>query len=504
MRRNVLLVTLICFWAVTVTTVTASAKKQPVTEPSWVQTGGIKEFPTDLYITGVGSAAVAYNDAAAAQAEADAKAIAQVAKQIEVVIKQLSSSFEREVSSSTQDSSSQKDIWEKTAAFVKIKIEGVRIEDRYFDEAGNRLYALALFDRVAQGTRISQQIATLQSNATALIQDAEKSRQTTGKLYRAVAAYGLAIKKMILALRQNQYLSIIAPEMVHQDIPMAIAQLQADLTAFLSMFNIEKIGGDNQQGVVSGNLNDLLRVRVRYQNMPVPSLPVAFKFVEGSGNIDVYARTDTQGMAATSVSNLGPTGNKINKIRSFIDVYPSDPQIQKELTAVIPPVYAQFTYFLPAVEDTKIAVIVNDYNLGNRQPDSYLANRIIQTLSQSKLKIIKNIPAELVGEAYDINGGPAMDNTLNRLRSIADIAIMGDVKATTMDGTVTSGLVFTRARAMVKIFDLGSRTEIANIDVSTKGAGPSREESGRRSLKKISSPASKEVTKEVQRTLFGR
>ena len=71
MRRNVLLVTLLCFWAVTVSTVTASAKKQPPPEPSWVQTGGIKEFPSDFYITGVGSAQVVYDDTAAAQAEAE-------------------------------------------------------------------------------------------------------------------------------------------------------------------------------------------------------------------------------------------------------------------------------------------------------------------------------------------------------------------------------------------------------------------------------------------------
>ena len=504
MQKKVHLVTLLCFWAVTITTVTASAKRQPSPEPSWIQTGGIKEFPPDFYITGVGSAQVTYNDTAAAQAEADAKAIAQVAKQIEVVINQLSSSFEREVSSTAQGSRSQKDIWEKTAAFVKIKIEGVRIEDRYFDQASNRLYALALLDRGAQGRRISNQIATLQSNATALIQEAEKSRQTTDKLYRAVAAYGLAVKKMILALRQNQYLGIIAPSMVHHDIPTAIAALQADLTAFLSMFSFEIIGGDNQQGVVSGNLNNPLRVNVTYQGQPVPALPVTFQFVDGSGNIDTYARTDALGVASTSVSNLGPTGNKINKIRAFIDIYPSDPQIQKELTAVIPPVYAQFTYFLPAVEDTRIAVIVNEYNLGNRQSDSYLANRIVRTLSQSKLKIVKNIPAPMLSDAYDIDGGPAMSETLTRLGTIADIAIMGDVRATTMDGSNMQGLVFSRARANVKIFDLSSQTEIANVDVSTKGAGPSREESGRRTLKKVSSPAAKEVAREVQRTLFGK
>jgi hypothetical protein len=504
MRRNVFLVTLICFWAVTATTATALAKKQPPSEPTWVQTGGIKEFPADLYITGVGSAPVVYNDTAAAQAEADAKAIAQVAKQIEVVINQLSSSFEREISSSAQGSRSQRDIWEKTAAFVKIKIEGVRIEDRYFDPASNRLYALALFDRLAQGMRVSNQITTLQSNAAALIQEAEKSRRVAGKLHRAVAAYGLAVKKLILALRQNQYLSIIAPDMVHRDIPTAIAVLQTDLTAFLSQFSFEKTNGDNQSGIVSGHLKEPLQVRVTYQSAPVPSLPVTFQFVEGSGNIDAYARTDAQGMASTAVSNLGPTGKKINKIRALIDIYPSDSQIQKELTAVIPPVYAQFTYFLPAVEDTRIAVLVKEYNLGKQQSDSYLANRIIQSLSQSKLKIVKNIPANLVGTGYEVNNGPSMSATLNQLATIADIAIMGDVKATTMDGSVTPGLIFSRARAMVKIFDLGSGTEIANIDYSTKGAGPSREESGRRALKKVSSPASQKVTEEVQRTLFGK
>jgi hypothetical protein len=504
MRKNVILLTLLCFWAVSIATVPVSAAQQPAAEPSWVNTGGVKEFPADSYITGVGSAVVTYNDSAAAQAEADAKAIAQVAKQIEVVINQLSSSFEREVSSSGRESRSQSDIWQKTAAFVKIKIEGVRIEDRYFDQANNRIYALALFDRVAQGSMISNQIATLRSNAAALIQEAEKSRRTIDKLYRAVAAYGLAVNKMILALRQNQYLSVIAPRMVHRDIPDAIAELQMELTDFLSMFTFEKIDGDNQQGVVSGNLNDPLRVSVGYQGQPVPSLPITFAFVEGSGNIDAYARTDSHGIAATTVSNLGPTGKKINKIRSFIDIYPSDAQIQKELTAVIPPVYAQFTYFLPAVEDTRIAIVLNEYNLGKKQSDSYLANRIVQTLSQSKLKIVKNIPAEMLAASYDINGGPEMSAALHRLSEIADIAIMGEVKATTMDGAATEGLVFSRARAMVKIFDLASQTEIANVDFATKSAGPSREESGRRALKKISSPAAEQVSVEVQRTLFGK
>jgi hypothetical protein len=481
-----------------------SAKQNTTVRPSWIHTGGISQYPADLYITGVGSAQVVYNDTASAQAEADSRAIAQVAKQIEVVINQLSSSFERELSSSAKGSLSQKDVWEKTAAFVKIKIEGVRIENRYFDKENNRIYSLALFDRMAQGEMVSNEISILESNASALILEAEKSKNKIGKAHRSVAAYGLAIKKMLLALRKNQYLSIIAPFLVHRSIPTTLSDLQTDITDFMSQFSFEAIKGDNQKSIISGNLPEPLQLQVLYNGVPVPSMPILFKFVEGSGNIDAYARTDRDGFVSTTVSNLGPTGKKINKILALIDIYPSDLTIQKELSTVIPPVYAQFTYYLPAVEDIKIAVIVNEYNLGNKQTDSYLANRIIQTLSKSKLKIVKDIPEAFMTESFDINGGPEIGAILRQLSSISDIAIVGEVKSTLMDDSFSPSLVFTRARALVKIFDLASSTEIANIDISLKGAGPSREESGLRAIKKVSSIASEKVAREVKRTLFGK
>ena len=504
MKRNTALFILCSFFIFSYTVSDSSAIQKSTYGPSWIHTGGISQYPADLYITGVGSAQVEYSDTASAQAKADSRAIAQVAKQIEVVIKQLSSSFERELSSSAKGSLSQKDVWEKTAAFVEIKIEGVRIEDRYFDKENNRIYSMALFDRMAQGEMVSNEISTLVSNASALILEAEKSKNKIGKVHRSVAAYGLAIKKMLLALRENQYLSIIAPLLVHRSIPTTLSNLQSDITDFMSQFSFEGIKGDNQKSIISGNLPEPLQLQVLYNGVPVPSMPILFKFVEGSGNIDAYARTDGGGFVSTTVSNLGPTGKKINKILALIDIYPSDLTIQKELSTVIPPVYAQFTYYLPAVEDIKIAVIVNEYNLGNKQTDSYLANRIIQTLSKSKLKIVKDIPEAFMTGSFDINGGSEVGAKLRQLSSIADIAIVGEVKSTLMDDSFSASLVFSRARALVKIFDLASTTEIANIDISLKGAGPSREESGLRAIKKVSSIASEKVTREVKRTLFGK
>jgi hypothetical protein len=479
----------------------AAPKTQAV--PEWVDTGGNKQFPPDLYIAGVGSSDVKYGDTAAAQAEADSKAMAQVAKQIEVVIQQLSSSFEREVSNSTGKSLSQKDIWEKTAAYVKIKVEGVRIENRHYDKVGNRMYSLAVLDRMAQGKLISDEITALKSNAEALTREAEKSREIIEKVHRSITAYGLALNKLLLALRKNQYLGIIAPQMAHRDIPSALSSLQADVTGLMSQFSFETIQGDHQKGIVGGNLPEPLQLRVFYRKQPVPSIPVMFDFVGGSGNIDRFARSDTDGAVSTTVSNLGPTGEKINKIRALINVYPSDPAIQKELATVIVPQYTQFTYELPPVEEIRIAVHINEYNLGYQQHDSYLKNRIIQSLGDSNLQVMKEIPQEFMLDDYDVRGGAKLGEKLKKLSSIADIGIIGEVRATLLDTSVSSNLIFARARAVVKIFDLASNTELGNVDVSLKGAGPDRDEAGRRTLEKISSPASQAVEKEIRRALFG-
>jgi hypothetical protein len=472
--------------------------------PEWVDTGGNKQFPPDFFITGVGSSNVKYGDTAAAQAEGDAKAMAQVAKQIEVVIQQLSSSFEREVSTSSGKSLSQKDIWEKTAAYVKIKVEGVRIENRHYDKINQRMYSLAVLDRTAQGKLISDEISALKSNAAALVVEAEKSQPQLEKVHRSIAAYGLALNKLLLALRKNQYLGIIAPQMAHRDIAAALSDLQADLTELMSRFSFQTIQGDHQKGVVGGSLPEPLQIKVFYQGAAVPAIPVTFDFVDGSGNIDRFARSTPEGLVATSVSNLGPTGNKFNKIRAFISIYPSDLTIQKELASLVAPNYAEFSYELPPVEEIRVAVHINEYNLGYQQHDSYLKNRITQSLGESSLQVMKEIPPEYALDDFDVRGGAKLAQKLQKLSSIADIAIIGEVRATLLDTSVSSSLIFARARAVVTIYDLASNTELGNIDLSIKGAGPDRDEAGRRTLEKISSPASEAVEREIQRVLFGR
>lgn len=493
-----LLVTLSC------ATPQAKGKGESQVAPEWVTTGARTQNPPDFYITGVGSAEIKHNDTASAQAEADSRALAQVAKQIEVVIQQQSSSIEREVSSSSGQSLNQKDIWEKTAAYVKIKVEGARIEERYHDTADNLIYSFATLDRMARGRVISDQITALESDTRRLIAEAEKSQKTMPKIHRSVAAYGLAIKKMILAVRKNQYLNIIAPPMTHRDIAITLSNLQADVADLMSGFSFEKLNGDNQKGVVGGSLREPLQLRVLYQGQPAPSVPIRFVWVDGSGNIDRNTRSDSKGRVSTTVSNLGPTGKKINKIRAVVNVYPSDPHIQNELEKAMAPVYVLFTYELPPVEEVRVAVLINEYNLGTLQHASYLKNRIVQSLSKMKLQVLKEIPKDTMPDAYDMGGGPGLAKKLKAMSAIADMAVVGEVKATLLDTSAGSSLIFTRTRAAVKIFDLASDKELGGADLSLKAAGPDRDEAGRRGLEKMAGKASQAVEKEVQRILFGK
>jgi len=505
--KKVLLSTCLLMFLVFVLSCSGQAKqikKNEQAAPEWIDTGGIDRFPPDLFITGVGSADVPYDDTAAAQAEADSKSIAQVAKQIEVVIQQLTSSFEREVSSGAGEALNQRDIWEKTAAYVKIKVKGVRIESRFYDEKNDRMYSLAVLDRMAQGKTLSDEITALKSNAAAMIAEAERSKARLDKVHRSVMAYGLAIKKMILAVRKNQYLGIIAPQMIHRDISPTLARLQADVTHLLSQFSFDILGGDNQKGIVGGNLPQPLQLKVSYRQQPAPSIPIMFSFVQGSGNVDPYARTDHQGLVTSTAGNLGPTGQKINKIRAAVNIYPSDPKIQKELATIIAPIYAQFTYELPPIEEIRVAVLIKEYNLGYAQRESYLQNLVMLSLNRSKLQVLKEIPSKYLLESYDISGGPGLMQKLRQLSEIADLAVIGESRATLQNISASSSLIIAKARAVIKIFDLASNVELGNVDVATKGAGPDRDEAGRRTLKKISATASRAFDREIQRTLFGK
>jgi hypothetical protein len=309
---------------------------------------------------------------------------------------------------------------------------------------------------------------------------------------------------MILAVRKNQYLNVIAPPMAHRDMSQTLSGLQADVAEFMSGFSFEKKNGDNQKGVVGGSLRNPLQLKILYRGQPAPSIPVRFVWVDGSGQIDQNTRSDGQGLVSTTVSNLGPTGKRINKIRAVVNVYPSDPHIQDELEKAMAPVYALFTYELPPVEDIRIAVLVNEYNLGTLQHESFLKNRLVQSLGSMKLQVLKEIPRDSMPSRYDMGGGPGLAKKLKAMSAVADMAIVGEVKATLLDTSAGSSLIFSRSRAVVKIFDLASEREVGGVDLSLKAAGPDRDEAGRRGLEKISGNASRAVEKEIQRILFGR
>ena len=472
--------------------------------PTWVTTGIQARYPADLYITGVGSAEIKYNDTAAAQAKADSRALAQVAKQIEVVIQQQTSSLQREVSSLSGETLNQRDVWEKTAAYVNVKVEGAQIEERYHDTAGNRIFSFAVLDRLARGGIISDRISARVSDALSLVAEAERSRKEVSTIHRSLAAYGLASRKMVLAVRENQYLNVIAPTLTHRGMARTLSGLQSEVAGFMSGFTIEKLMGDHQKGFVGGSLTEPLQLRVRYQGRPVPAIPIRFVWVGGSGNIDRHTLSDKQGLAATLVSNLGPTGRKINKIRAVIEVYPGDPHVRNELENVMAPVYAQYPYTLPPVEDVRVVVLIDEYNLGTRQHDSLLKNRLVQSLHSLKLQVVEEIPGDYVPDAYDMSAGPGLAKALQAVSAVADLAVVGQVKATLLDTSAGTSLVFSSSRAVVKIFDLASGRETGSTDMTLKTAGPDRDEAGRRGLEKMSVEASRAVEKELQRILFGR
>jgi hypothetical protein len=156
------------------------------------------------------------------------------------------------------------------------------------------------------------------------------------------------------------------------------------------------------------------------------------------------------------------------------------------------------------VEDIRIAVLIDEYNMGQRQVQAHLAGRITQALSRARLNIVKDLPESDRMSFFNIGDGAGTLKQLGYLAGVADIVIFGEVRSSLMDGNYSSTLVFSRARALVTIVDLVKNAELGRVDISTKGAGPSREEAGRRTIRKVSDKASDAVTLEVKRALLGQ
>ena len=129
---------------------------------------------------------------------------------------------------------------------------------------------------------------------------------------------------------------------------------------------------------------------------------------------------------------------------------------------------------------------------------------MVLSLGRSKLQVIKEVPPQYRLESYDLRGGPGLSGKLQKLAEIADLAVVGESRATLQNVSTSSSLIIAKARAIIKIFDLSTNTEIGNVDLVAKGAGPDRDEAGRRTLKKISASAARAFDKEIQRTLFGK
>ena len=90
------------------------------------------------------------------------------------------------------------------------------------------------------------------------------------------------------------------------------------------------------------------------------------------------------------------------------------------------------------------------------------------------------------------------------MSAVADLAVIGEVKALLLDTAAGSALFFSRTRAVVKIYDLASEKEMGGADLSLKTAGPDRDAAGRRGLEKMSGTAARAVDNEIQRILFGK
>jgi len=192
----------------------ALMRKRPA--PDWVADGKSAEYPSDRFLTGLGSCQRVEGKDYESMRMAEERARDSLARSIRV---RVTSEYRTEARLITDLRQEEPRVDEASSAIVDritsradLVLDGVAIADRWYD-AGERAYwALAVLDRRAAGENILDRILQARREAARDAALAERFR-SEGRLLPALAHYNRACGATLAALGYRAQLRFLAPDM---------------------------------------------------------------------------------------------------------------------------------------------------------------------------------------------------------------------------------------------------------------------------------------------------
>ncbi len=324
-----------------------------------------------------------------------------------------------------------------TESFSQETLKNLKVEF-YTDKKAKKVYAYTEIS-IAEVNRQFAERLKKALNVAKTYYLAAKSAEASGDYYLALTQYLEGAKEIVIA-------ELINKEPIEGDIDgsgksvSVRATFDAQLKNLLGKMRVDIVSGDMQKGVKGEPLAAPLEAKLVYDKdgaaIPVKNANLAsYSVAPTVVKADEAAKTDGGGVAkftVHSVETVNPSGQ--NKVRIGLNVSDFE-MFQQQLPGAVEKarlVFKDFTFTAKGSAITKIVILIFEENIGKEQPKSIVEDEIVKQLASNKFKVIdkSEVFRAVNREAAKAAAESSNDDIVaNALKSVADVLVIGSVKA---------------------------------------------------------------------------
>lgn len=410
------------------------------TKPSWTNAGAHPSYLPPRYVQGVG-VVMASKDPAIDRQIADQNAFSEIARQISAEVSTEFSVEKMEIAGDKVET-----LLERASSGARVRssvtLSGLVIVERYYDPQEKIYYSLGVVDRISASDPYLQKLQRSVTDWQTYLKSAEEYKQQGKTLqailslrdaYRAASQYQESLPAyQLLAGPTGQELEIWdqLPE------PSPAIALES-LSAILASLHLQIEKGNGQAYIHNKPLPDPLVVRLAagaHAPLPAEGFTVEFRFRSGQGDVfPMTAKTDSQGRALTSVSNIEPTPDENYSITAMLDFAEllDTSQYREDWNSRIPqhPVSILFTLEKKKAEAKQVAVLIADKSTYQGRP-TLMRNALASRLSQMGFKAVSN---NRLDKIFASDEGDSWEALRKWVPKNVEIVILGEIADTSVN-----------------------------------------------------------------------
>ena len=472
--------------------------------PEWLAGGKIPRFPAQRYLVGVGSGP-ATGDETADTNRADSAARANIAKQIQVQVKEAITDIQREEEGNKGSAGSVTEV--KSESSVDLSLEGVTIAERYFDSKRDVHYSLAVLERSNAAGRLRDKIRDI-LKAAAEVGKAAQSYESRFQIFLALSNHLRYLNLYQEASSHQLVLRVLAGSsgemeafaegessgLEKRDLRTEIEKAKTRIQDLLSSLELETAGGDKQKGEVGQPLGEGLKVRVVYEKAasryPQKGFNVGFVFLQGKGRLLEKVQSGDSGISVSKVYEIsapGDSGVAVVEATLLPDGLSKEGELEPNFSQALKRARADFTIDLPS---KRFVVKIFETNAGQPVSNSVVEGEIVQGLVSQGFPVIEQkVVLEKISETTLRSGN--IPQIVGALRSIAEVVIIGEVQAA--ESSRMGQIVFSRARGTVRAVRTDTGKILATADIEVKDGGNDPVRAGQRAIQKLAPSIASQV-----------